>query len=332
MSRRVILVTGGAGFIGSNIAAALGAAFPLDVAVCDQFSSHPNKWRNLSACPIFDVIGQKELFPWLDRNATRLEMIVHMGAISSTTGTDVDRLVQVNFGLSRDLFVWAADNKIRFIYASSAATYGNGAQGFDDRNDEEWLAGLRPLQPYGWSKALFDLYAARQAARSHAPRQWVGLKFFNVYGPNEEHKGLMMSVAGQMSEQIQAGGPARLFRSLRPNYPDGGQLRDFVYVKDVCSVVCWLVENERISGIYNFGTGTPRSFNDVAQALFKAIGKPTAIEYFDPPPELHARYQYYTAARMQRLRALGYDQPATPLETGVRDYVRYLFGSAVGGE
>jgi ADP-L-glycero-D-manno-heptose 6-epimerase len=322
MSRRVVLVTGGAGFIGSNIAARLAEDGGLDVVVCDWLGeAGEGRWRNLAKHPIADLIFPEDLFSWLDGRRAELEAVVHMGAISSTTETDVDKIIRNNFALSRDLFDWCAKAGRRLIYASSAATYGDGALGFDDDNDPSALAALRPLNPYGWSKAIFDLFAVRQAARGAAPPQWAGLKFFNVYGPNEDHKGPMKSVAAQIWPDVAGGRPVRLFKSHRADYTDGGQLRDFVYVRDAAEVAAWLVGKPGVSGIFNLGSGRARSFKDLAEAVFKAAGKAPVIEYFEMPEALRPRYQYFTEARLDRLRAAGYDGQFASLEDGIGDYV-----------
>jgi ADP-L-glycero-D-manno-heptose 6-epimerase len=249
-----------------------------------------------------------------------------MGAISSTTEADVDLIVQVNFRLSLALWRWCARHTRRFIYASSAATYGGGEQGFDDDASPAALARLRPLNPYGWSKHLFDQWVARELSEA-APRppQWAGLKFFNVYGPNEYHKGSMRSVVALKYPLASSARPVTLFRSHRPDVPDGGQKRDFVYVRDCVAVVLWLLDRPDVNGLFNLGTGHARSFADLARALFSALQQPPRIEYLDTPPAILAHYQYFTEARMERLREAGYTQPFTSLEDGVRDYVeRYL--------
>ena len=294
MTRRVALVTGGAGFIGSNVVARLCRDPGLDVVVCD----------------------------WLERNAAHVELVVHMGAISSTTEPDADRIVQNNYVLSRDLWNWCAEHRRRLIYASSAATYGNGALGFDDDNAMGALMALRPLNAYGWSKAAFDIHAVREAARGHAPPQWAGLKFFNVYGPNEEHKASMKSVAAQIWPDVAAGRPVRLFKSYREGVADGGQLRDFVYVRDAADVIEWLAGRPDVSGIYNLGSGRARSFREMAEAVFKAARKDPQIEYAPMPEGIRDRYQYFTEANVDRLRRAGYDGQFTSLEDGVADYVR----------
>jgi ADP-L-glycero-D-manno-heptose 6-epimerase len=318
-----ILVTGGAGFIGSNIVAELTAE-GREVIVCDRLrAAVSGKWRNLAKHPIADLLAPEEIFSWLDKNGSALDMIIHMGAISSTLEPDADRIFSNNFGLSRDLFRWCAANGTRLVYASSAATYGDGELGFDDAQDLESLVALRPLNPYGWSKALFDVFAARQAALGRAPPQWTGLKFFNVYGPNEAHKGSMGSVVSQIWPTVAAGDRVRLFRSYRADYGDGGQMRDFVYVRDVAACVAWLVRAPEVSGVFNLGSGRARSFADLARAAFAAAGQPERIDYIDMPEGLCGAYQYFTEARMDRLRAAGWNHPATPLEDGVTEYVRH---------
>ena len=267
-------------------------------------------------------VAPEALTDWLAANGDRVEVVIHMGAISSTMEADADRIIHTNFSLSRDLFRWCADHGRRMIYASSAATYGDGVLGFDGKDDLKSLTALRPLNAYGWSKALFDIFAARAAAKGGAPAQWVGLKFFNVYGPNEGHKGAMKSVATQMWPRVAGGEPVRLFKSHNPDYPDGGQLRDFVYVRDVVDVVDWLIAHPEISGVYNLGSGQARSFRDMAEAVFAAAGVKPRIDYIDMPEALRGAYQYYTQADMSRLRAAGYDAPLTTVEDGAGDYVR----------
>jgi ADP-L-glycero-D-manno-heptose 6-epimerase len=298
-----------------------------EVAVCDRLGSAASgKWRNLSKHPIADFVAPEALFPWLEAHAPEVAAVVHMAAVSSTTEPDADLILNNNFTLSRNLWDWAASAGVMLVYASSAATYGDGALGFDDADDLESLARLRPLNPYGWSKALFDLYARRQADAGKAPPSWAGLKFFNVYGPNEYHKGLMKSVAAQIWPQVGAGERVVLFRSHHQDYADGGQLRDFISVKDASAVVAWLVGQNRsgqieVGGIYNLGAGTARSFKDLASAVFAAAGQPPQIAYVDTPEAIRPQYQYFTEAKTDRLRALGYTTPFTDLETGVSDYV-----------
>ncbi len=327
--RKLILVTGAAGFIGSNIVARLIEDGLYDVAACDRVrEAASGKWRNLAKHPISDFVAPEALFEWLDRNLAELETVIHMGAVSSTLEPDADKILHTNFTLSRDIFLWCARNKRRLIYASSAATYGEGEQGFHGRDDLASLASLRPLNAYGWSKSLFDLFAAREAARGLAPPQWTGLKFFNVYGPNEGHKEAMKSVVAKIWPQAGKGETVRLFKSHRDGYEDGGQLRDFIYVRDVADVVAWLVASPGVSGIYNLGSGLARSFKNLAEATFRAAGFEPRIDYYDMPEALRGQYQYFTEADMSRLRAQGYNAPMTSLEDGVADYVRRYLATA----
>jgi ADP-L-glycero-D-manno-heptose 6-epimerase len=321
--RRIAFVTGGAGFIGSNIAAKLAEDRTLDVVICDRLhEAELGKWRNIAKHPIGDFCAPEQMFDWLAKRWQEVEVVIHMGAISSTTEADADRIVQNNFALSRDLFRWCADYQRRFIYASSAATYGDGSLGFDDDNGLDALAALRPLNAYGWSKALFDIFAVRQAARDYAPPQWAGLKFFNVYGPNEEHKGPMKSVAAQIWPDVAHGRSVKLFKSYRPDVGDGGQLRDFVYVRDVVDVVEWLANRPDVNGVFNLGSGRARSFREMAEAVFAAAGAEPEIDYVPMPLVLRDRYQYFTEARLDRLRAAGYEGQFTSLEDGIGDYVK----------
>jgi len=323
MARRMIVVTGGAGFIGSNIVARLCAADTADVVVCDRLEEAAlGKWKNIAKHPIADFWQPEELFQQLERHAERVEAVVHMGAISSTTEPDADLILRTNFSLSRDLWDWCALRDARLVYASSAATYGDGEQGFEDADDRESLSRLRPLNAYGYSKYLFDQYAAKQADEGHAPSQWAGLKFFNVYGPNEYHKGGMKSVVAQIWPKVAAGEPVTLFRSHNPNYANGGQMRDFVFVDDVVDIIDWLLETPAVSGVFNAGSGQARSFLDLANATFAAAGKTPKVEYVDTPESIRDKYQYFTEARMERVRAAGYSGQSTPLEEGVRRYVQ----------
>ena len=317
----MILVTGGAGFIGSNLVAALEAR-GLPIAVCDRLGQEA-KWRNLAKRELAALFPPEGLDEFLARAGGSLAAVFHLGAISDTSERDADLVIATNFALSEKLWHWCAERGTRLIYASSAATYGNGTAGFDDDAAPETLARLRPLNPYGWSKLLFDRRVARLLREEvRPPPQWAGLRFFNVYGPNEYHKGGMRSVAVQVFERLAAGEPATLFRSHNPRYPDGGQLRDFVWVGDCVDVMLWLYDNPKVSGLFNLGTGKARSFADLAAAVAAALGKPAAIHYVDTPEALRAQYQYFTEAAMDRLRRAGYKRPFTALEDGIGFYVK----------
>jgi ADP-L-glycero-D-manno-heptose 6-epimerase len=317
----MFLVTGGAGFIGSNIVAAL-AARGEEVAVCDWLGGD-ERWRNLSKHEIAALVAPEHLPVWLDRQGSRIEMVIHMGAVSSTTERDVDLIVARNVRATLDLVEWCTATRTRLIYASSASTYGDGARGFDDTFSCEALGALRPLNAYGWSKHVVGRRLARLVERGEpVPPQWVGLKFFNVYGPNEYHKGAMQSLAARNYARIKDSQPLSLFRSHRADIADGRQMRDFVWVGDCVDVILWLLDHPHVCGLYNMGTGEARTWLDFAQALFDAVGRPAEIRYIDMPPELVEKYQYVTEARMDRLRAAGYARPFTPIETGLSQYAR----------
>lgn len=323
--KRMIVVTGGAGFIGSNLVAGLEEGGKGPLVVCDVLGTE-DKWRNIARRNVEDIVPPAALTDFLQGSRSRISAIFHMGAISATTERDADRIIENNFALSKKLWRFCAANDVPFIYASSAATYGDGQQGFVDGQTSGELARLRPLNPYGWSKHLFDRWVARVVESNDpvekTPPQWAGLKFFNVYGPNEYHKGDMMSVMAKLYPKIRAGEPARLFRSANPAYGDGGQLRDFVYVRDCVDVMLWLMEREKVSGLFNVGTGRARSFKDLASAVFRAANVNERIEYIDMPVELRDKYQYFTQADMSKLARAGYDRPFTSLEDGVEAYVR----------
>ena len=319
----LIVVTGGAGFIGSNIVVELAKAGQR-IVVCDLFRSG-EKWRNIAAARIHDVVRPNDLLEWLARHADEVAAIVHMAAISSTTEKDVDKFVSTNIRLTLDLWNWCAANAARLIYASSAATYGDGSAGFSDEQSPAALAALHPLNAYGWSKHIVDCRVVDDVTRGHAtPRQWAGLKFFNVYGPNETHKGVMQSLVSKIFPAVKAGEAVTLFKSHDPHYPDGGQLRDFVYVKDCVAVVSWLLRHPEKSGLFNVGTGTARSFLDLVRAVCAAVGRKPNVRFIDTPDELRAQYQYFTRADITKLRRAGFDASFHSLEDGVRDYFRQL--------
>jgi ADP-L-glycero-D-manno-heptose 6-epimerase len=319
----MLLVTGGAGFIGSNVVAGLNEAGRADIAVCDELGSG-QKWHNLAKRQLADIIPPPALASWLDQR--KLDAVIHLGAISDTTATDADLVVETNFRLSLRLLDWCTATRTPFIYASSAATYGAGADGFGDDWSPDALRRLKPMNLYGWSKHLFDLaLVERQRRGLSLPPQWAGLKFFNVFGPNEYHKGEMMSLVAKRFDDAKAGKPVRLFKSHRNGIGDGEQKRDFIYVDDAVAVVRWLIETPSVSGIFNVGTGVARSFRDLVVAMFRALGQPENIEYIDMPPAIRDQYQYFTQAEIENLRRAGYNAGFTPLEDVVARYVtQYL--------
>jgi len=315
----MILVTGGAGFIGSNIVASLNEAGRNDVVVNDVLGTD-GKWRNLAKRQLADVVPPPELFRWLD--GRKLDAVIHMGAISSTTATDGDLVMDSNFRLSLKLLDWCTENRTPFIYASSAATYGDGEAGFDDEGSPEALKRLRPMNLYGWSKHLFDqALVERQVKGAKLPPQWAGLKFFNVFGPNEYHKGTMASVLCRVFDEAKAGAPVRLFKSHKAGIADGDQRRDFIYVDDVVAVTRWLLDTPKVSGLFNVGTGQARSFREMIEAMYAALGRAPNIAYIDMPEQIRGSYQYFTQSEMGRLRKAGYNAGFTPLEDAVKDYV-----------
>ena len=316
----MLLVTGGAGFIGANIVAALNESGYTDVAVCDLLG-HDGKWRNLAKRQLADILPPSELLAWL--NGRRLDAIIHLGAISETTATDGDLVIETNFRLSLRLLDWCTAHKIPFIYASSAATYGDGAQGFVDDPSLPALKTLRPMNLYGWSKHLFDMVVAeRMAKREKLPPQCVGLKFFNVFGPNEYHKGSMMSVLARRFDDVKSGRKVQLFKSHREGIADGDQRRDFIYVDDVVRVMMWLLATPSVSGLFNVGTGKARSFKDLILAAYAALGAEPNIEYIDMPVSIRDSYQYFTQSDGDRLRRAGYNGGFTALEDAVSSYVK----------
>ena len=318
----MIIVTGGAGFIGSNLVAALEERGAGPLVVCDKPGAG-GKGRTIAKRRLEAVIEPAALASWLAAHGNEVRAVFHLGAISSTTETDASLLARNNFGFSMDLWRWCAAAGVPLIYASSAATYGDGSKGFDDDGSIPALARLKPLNGYGRSKHLVDRRIAHAlAAGAPRPPQWAGLKFFNVYGPNEYHKGGQRSVVATIHPDAAAGRPVRLFKSYDERYAHGGQCRDFVWVGDCVSVMLWLMDNPQVSGLFNVGTGTARTFADLAHALFAALGRAPLIEYVEMPEAMRTHYQYFTEARMERLRRAGYERPFATIEEGVGRYVR----------
>jgi ADP-L-glycero-D-manno-heptose 6-epimerase len=315
----MIVLTGGAGFIGSNIAADLNAAGMTDLVIADTLGVE-TKWRNIAKRRFFDFIFPPEIEAFLGERGD-VSAIIHMGANSSTTARDGDEIVRSNFRLSTRLWDWCARKRVPLVYASSAATYGGGEQGFIDDDSDAALDRLRPLNLYGWSKHAFDRWALEQARKGAAPPQWAGLKFFNVYGPNEGHKGDMQSLVAKNTRLVANGQALRMFKSHKAGVADGEQSRDFIYVKDCSAAVLWLLNNPQISGLFNLGTGVARSFKDLMLAVGAAQDKQVNFDFVEMPDSVRDQYQYFTQAEMSKLRCAGYEAPFHSIEDGVRDYV-----------
>lgn len=313
----MIIVTGAAGFIGSMLVDELLRQGWADIVAVDDFS-RADKAANLEGKKLSAKVDRNEFFTWLDANESLVQFIFHLGARTDTTEFNKTIFDELNVRYSQRVWEACVKYGIPLVYASSAATYGNGELGYGDMDDGLPYR-LKPLNPYGESKNEFDKWALAQASK---PFFWAGLKFFNVYGPNEYHKGRMASVVFHAFEQIQATGGMKLFRSHRPDYEDGGQLRDFIYVKDICAVCLFLMEHRKHSGLYNLGSGKARTFLDLARATFAALGKPEHITFIDTPADIRDKYQYFTEAHMEKLRGIGYAAPFHTLEEGVADYVR----------
>jgi ADP-L-glycero-D-manno-heptose 6-epimerase len=321
----MILVTGAAGFIGSNVVAALNDAGRNDIALCDWLG-RDEKWQNLRKRMFREFVFPEQLTDFLART-DKIEAVIHLGAISSTTSRDGDEMMRNNFQLSIALLDWCAARSVPLIYASSAATYGDGGNGFLDGLSLPELRRLRPLNLYGWSKHQFDLVVAeRREAGLALPPKCIGLKFFNVFGPNEYHKGDMMSVVAKNFGVAAEGRDVKLFKSYRSDFPDGGQKRDFVYVGDAVNVILWALASGPDYGLFNVGSGRATSFRELLEALFAALRKEPRISYVPMPEDLRDRYQYFTEASLRSLIAAGYDKPFTPVALGVAQYVEYLSG------
>jgi len=319
----MIVVTGGAGFIGSTLIAGLNSRGLSDILVVDELACD-QKWKNLRNLSFADYVEKDNFLEMVlaDKLPSGIDAVLHMGACSDTTETNASYLIKNNYEYTKLLAQWATDANIRFVYASSAATYGDGSAGFKD--DEKHIDKLRPLNMYGYSKQLFDLWARRTGLL----KKIVGLKYFNVFGPNEYHKADMRSFVLKAFEQINATGKVRLFKSYRPKYKDGEQMRDFLYVKDAVDMTLFFLDNAKLNGLFNIGTGKARTWNDLVKAVFAAMDKKPSIEYIDMPDSIRNQYQYFTEADITKLKQAGYDKEPTPLENSIKDYVQnYLLKS-----
>ena len=313
----MIVVTGGAGFIGSALIAALNGRDISDILVVDQLGAD-GRWKNLRNLSFADYVEKDDFLEMVfaDKAPSGIEAVLHMGACTDTTETNASYLIKNNYEYTKLLAQWATDADVRFIYASSAATYGDGSAGFGD--DEEKIENLRPLNMYGYSKQLFDLWARRTGLL----KKIVGLKYFNVFGPNEYHKGDMRSFVLKAFEQINASGKVRLFKSYNSEYKDGEQMRDFLYVKDAVDMTLFFLDTLKLSGLFNIGAGKARTWNDLVKAVFAAMDKKPNIEYIEMPNSIRNQYQYFTQADITKLRDAGYDKEITPLEDAIKDYVQ----------
>ena len=324
----MIIVSGATGFIGSNIVADLNEAGRSDLILVDDLGTE-GKWKNIAKRRFYDVVLPSEISSLMS-TLPGADAVFHMGANSSTLASDGNSILLSNFRASKLWWEWCIHTNTPFIYASSAATYGDGRRGFADNQTPGALDDLRPLNLYGWSKHAFDKWAVARASAGAAPPQWCGLKFFNVYGPNENHKGDMRSLVCKNTEAVAAGRGVKLFKSYRPEFADGEQLRDFIYVKDCTDALLWLAGKPEVSGLFNLGTGHARSFADLIQAIGIALGAGVTLEFIEMPESIRSNYQYFTQAEMQKLRNAGYDRPFRSLEEGVADYVQeYLTASDI---
>ena len=314
------IVTGATGFIGSYLLAEMQRRGYRDIVAVDTFGDGA-KWRNVAKRSALHFVFPSQLDSFLASHSADIKAVLHLGAISSTTETNVDSIVENNFQLTVNIYEFCRRNAIPMVYASSAATYGDGAQGFVDRDDLDFISSLRPLNPYGWSKNAVDKYIASTGGYTSGLSQVVGLKFFNVYGPNEYHKGHQMSVVRHFYEQYRTTGRVCLFKSYRDDCPDGEQRRDFVWVGDCVNVMLWMLDHPGVSGLFNVGTGSATSYNVVAQSIARCMGIEPVIEYVEMPDSVRNQYQYFTQADLSKLRAAGYDAPFASVPEGVANYV-----------
>ncbi len=318
----MIVITGGAGFLGSNLLAGFAERGLSNIVICDILGTG-NKWQNIAKHEVLNIIHPDHLFQYITDNAKHIEMIYHLGAEASTLAVDADQLIEGNFSTSLKLWYWCARHNVRFVYASSGATYGDGKEGFSDYLKADELKKLKPLTPQGWSKHVFDRRVLRMVESGGAkPPQWAGLKFFNAYGPNEYHKDDQVSVIYKVYKQVKAGGSAKLFKSENASIHDGEQSRDFVWAGDCVDVMLWLYDHPEANGLFNLGSGESRNFEQMAKAVFKAMNMPENIKYIEAPDAINEKYQYYTQSDNRKLREVGYDKPFTLLEDGVSAYVQ----------
>ena len=315
----MIVITGGAGFIGSNLINFLFQKKNMSLATVDGKNKKNEDY--FSSNKILKI-DPKDLDNFLEQNKNKIEIIVHLGAVTSTVENNLDLIIKNNIDLSIFIWNWCTINKKRLVYASSAATYGSGINKFDDNESRKYLSNLFPLNPYGWSKHIFDKFVYTKKKQGFSPSQCVGLKFFNVFGPNEFHKNDMRSIILKIYQTVKRKSQVTLFKSHHPDYKNGEQLRDFIYVKDVVKVINWFIKNKEVNGLFNVGSGKPRSFNDIAKAVFLNCNFNSTIKYIDTPSSIRNQYQYYTKANISKLRKYGYKEKFTSLEEGISDYIR----------
>lgn len=319
-TKKQIIVTGGTGFIGSNLLYSLECQGYSNIVCIDSFGVD-EKWKNVSSLNKTRFVLPEDMQEYLQKNINEIFAIIHLGGISSTTEDNVDAIVKTNIDLSISLYELCKQNNIQFIYASSASTYGDGSYNFEDGYDINYLYKLKPLNPYGWSKHCIDKYIANDILKSHPTNQIAGLKFFNVYGPNEGHKGNQSSVIYKFFNEVVNNNEIKLFKSYKDSYDDGMQERDFVYVEDCVNVILWLLENPHVKGLYNVGSGVPRTFKDVANNVINNCLNTAKLTYIEMPLKLQKHYQYHTEANMKKLREAGYTKNMTTLEEGIKKYI-----------
>ncbi|MCW2107117.1 UNVERIFIED_ORG: ADP-L-glycero-D-manno-heptose 6-epimerase [Rahnella aquatilis] len=323
----MILITGAAGFIGSNVLRALNKSGISDIAICDSFG-FSEKWKNIIDCEFSEFVFPEDLFQWIVKKPD-LKAVIHLGAKSDTTSSNADEILKSNFNYTSQLWEHCVKHSILFIYASSSSTYGDGSCGFNDYDDSESLSKLSPLSLYSWSKHIFDRKICRQNERGlESKTSWYGLKFFNVYGPGETHKGRMQSSINHICQQILAGNEVSLFKSQCDKFADGEQARDYIHITDVCKIILWFLFEIPTSGIYNVGTGNATSFNRVVQIAQNHLDRNVVIKYHSLPPDLINQYQHFTQANLNKLTKSGYSTPLTTIESGISSYIDYIINNS----